>query len=119
MNRRARACLAGALLASPLLAGCASTYMPRPSPRVQMVTENGSLVLVKDGRSHPFNMFGGNLEEVVRGNPQAEAEAQAFYNDGLPAPYAPWPAPTAYPGYPGYGAMPLPPTAIPLPPPPR
>jgi hypothetical protein len=193
MTRRLRACLAGALLASPLVTGCASTYLPRPSPRVQMVTENGSPALVKDGHSYSFNMFGGNLEDVVEGNPRAEAEARSFrtktvtgfvlstvgavsagigtgyfvenelaaspsttvrtgsltaalgglvvsivgsaiagsaqphlwnainiYNDGLSTPYPLWPpAPPTYPGYsgaPGYGAAPLPSTAIPLPP---
>jgi hypothetical protein len=67
-----------ALVASPLVTGCATTYVPRPSPRVQVVAEGSSLALVKDGRSYPFNRFGGGLEDAVQGNPQAEAEARSF-----------------------------------------
>ncbi len=78
MDRRL-ACSALALAALPLLSGCgAATYTPRPSPRIQMMTDNGSMVLVKNGRTYPFGMFGGQLEEAVQGNPQAEAEAHAF-----------------------------------------
>lgn len=70
-----------ALVALPALAGCgAATYTPRPSPRITMMTEGGSLVLVKNGRSYAFGAFGGQLEEAVQGNPQAEAEAHAYKN---------------------------------------
>ncbi len=196
MNRRLRAPLAGALLASPLLTGCATTYLPRASPRVQMVTENGSPALVKNGQSYSLGVFGSNLEDVVAGNPEAEAEARSYhtksvtgfvlstvglvsaglgtgflvdnelssnpsssirtgsltaalgglvlsivgsavggsaqphlwnainlYNDGLPTAPAPWAGRGGYPGYPGapgapgYNVAPLPPSAIPLPPP--
>jgi hypothetical protein len=43
-----------------------------------MMTESGSLVLVKNGRTYSFGMFGGQLEDAVQGNPQAEAEAHAY-----------------------------------------
>jgi hypothetical protein len=81
MNERLRSCFAALLLGSPLLVGCgASAYVPRPSPRIQVVTEGSSLSLVKNGQSYPFNMFGGSLEDVVEGNPRAEAEAHAYRN---------------------------------------
>jgi hypothetical protein len=81
MNERLRFCCAALFLGSPVLGGCgASAYMPRPSPRIQVVTEGTSLALVKDGRSYPFNAFGGGLEDVVEGNPRAEAEAHAYRN---------------------------------------
>ncbi len=78
MTRRLRTGVAGALLVTPALGGCATAYMPRPNPRLQMVTDGGSVVLVKDGHPYSFNMFGGNLEEAVAGNPRAEEEAHAF-----------------------------------------
>lgn len=67
------------LISLALLTGCgAASYVPRPSPRIQMTSEGGSLVLMKNGRAYPFNMFGGALEEAVQGNPQAETEAKSY-----------------------------------------
>ena len=84
MNERLRACAAALLLGSPVLGGCgAAAYMPRPSPRIQVVTEGTSLALVKNGQSYPFNLFGGNLEDVVEGNPRAESEAHAYRNKSI------------------------------------
>lgn len=79
MNERLRACSTALLLASPLVAGCgAATYIPRPSPRIQVVSEGTSLALVKNGRSYPLNLFGSNLDDVVEGNPKAESEAHEY-----------------------------------------
>jgi hypothetical protein len=72
---------AGALLALPLLAACSvSAYTPRPSPRIQVTTEGNSIALVKSGRKYAVNVLGGELEEAVSGNPEAEAEARSFRN---------------------------------------
>jgi len=79
MKRSLRAGHAAALLAFPALAGCATTYVPRPSPRVQVLAEGGSVVVVKNGRTHSLSMFSGGLEDVVAGNPEAEAEARSFH----------------------------------------
>jgi hypothetical protein len=67
------------LISLALLTGCgAASYVPRPSPRIQVTSEGSSLVMMKNGRAYPFNMFGGALEEAVQGNAQAEAEAKSY-----------------------------------------
>src|SRR5262245_46292976 len=72
-------CLAGALLVSPVLGGCGgAAYTPRPSPRIQVVPDGTSLVMVKNGRTYPFGPFGGSLDEAVQGNPRAEEEAHTY-----------------------------------------
>lgn len=83
MNHRS-ALLAGVLVAAPAIAGCGGVpYNPRPSPRIQVVPDGSSLSLVKNGKSCPMNLFGGCLEETVRGNPQAEAEASSYKSKGV------------------------------------
>ncbi len=77
-TRHALPC-AVALLAAPLLAGCgASAYTPRPSPRLAVTTDDGSMVLTKNGRKYPFGPFGGEIEEAVQGVPRAEEEARSY-----------------------------------------
>jgi hypothetical protein len=71
--------LGGTLLAAPLLAGCgAAAYTPRPSPRLAVMTDDGSMVLVKNRRKYPFGTFGGEIEEAVQGVPRAEEEARSY-----------------------------------------
>jgi hypothetical protein len=60
------------LLASQ--SGCASVYEPAANPRVQI---RGDGALVKDGKTIK------TLEEAVRGNPAAEAEARLASSSGL------------------------------------
>jgi hypothetical protein len=79
-----RLCCGGLLLASTVLGGCgASVYTPRPSPRIQIVPEGSSPVLVRDGRRYSVSMFGGGLEEAVQGNAQAEEEARSYKAKGV------------------------------------
>lgn len=68
-----------ALLTAPALAGCGTTaYIPRQSPRLQVVGDGASMVLVRDGRRYPVGAFGSGLEDAVRGNARAEKEAESY-----------------------------------------
>jgi hypothetical protein len=58
--------------------GCSSTYMPRPSPRVSLVMDSGSYAYVRDGKKYEGGLFGGDLDEAVKGNPEAEHYASAY-----------------------------------------
>jgi hypothetical protein len=78
MRRWTRAALAIAIAA--YASGCASTYMPRPGPRISLVMENGSYAYVRDGRTYAGGMFGGDIVEAVRGDPKAEEFARAYKN---------------------------------------
>jgi hypothetical protein len=60
-------------------AACAPpSYMPRPSPRIQVVSEGSSIALVREGRIYRAGTLGGGLVEAVQGNPRAEEEAKSF-----------------------------------------
>jgi hypothetical protein len=87
MERSARAALASlACVLAPSLAlgGCGgSVYIPRPSPRIQVVPEGTSIGLVKDGRRYSFGPFGGDVEEAVKGNPRAEEEARTYKSQSI------------------------------------
>lgn len=68
-----------AALLVPALAGCGATaYHPRPSPRLQIVADGGSIVLTRDGRTYPVGMFGSGLEDAVKGNERAEKEVSSY-----------------------------------------
>jgi hypothetical protein len=71
------------LVAAPALGGCASTYHPRPSPRIVMVPEGGSLALEKNGRVYSMGIFSGGLSDAVQGNAQAEDEAASSQSKGV------------------------------------
>jgi hypothetical protein len=58
--------------------GCASSYMPRPGPRIAVVMDSGSVAYVRDGKKYEGGLFGGDIEEAVRGNPQAEDYARQY-----------------------------------------
>jgi len=58
--------------------GCSSAYMPHPGPRLSVVMDGGTIGYVRDGKKYEGGLFGGDLEEAVRGNPQAEAYAHEF-----------------------------------------
>jgi uncharacterized membrane protein YedE/YeeE len=86
MNRSLRTGLTVvSLVAAPALGGCATTYHPRPSPRIVMVPEGGSLVLEKNGHVYSMGVFSGGLSEAVQGNAQAEDEAASAQSKGVAA----------------------------------
>lgn len=58
--------------------GCSTSYSPRPGPRVAIIQRAGTPAYFRDGRVYDGGMFGGDLEEAVAGNPEAEAHARAF-----------------------------------------
>jgi hypothetical protein len=67
--------------------GCSSAYIPRPGPRLSVLMEGGTMSYVHDGKTYEGGLFGGDLEEAVRGNPQAEEYARA-YKTGMTAGFA-------------------------------
>ncbi len=71
---------AGVVLAAGLCVGCATSYAPRPGPRVAMVIRGGNPAFVRDGKTYEGGVFGGGLVEAVHGNPEAEAHARAYRN---------------------------------------
>lgn len=68
------AVFAGALAVS----GCSTSYAPRPSPRVAVVMQGGTPGYAREGKVYPGGGFGGDIDEAVRGNPEAEAHANAY-----------------------------------------
>jgi hypothetical protein len=77
MSRRAATLLLLVPLA-PLAIGCSSSYTPAASPRASLVMAGGTLAFVRDGKKYEGGLFGGNLEEVVRGSPQAQEYAHQY-----------------------------------------
>lgn len=67
-----------AALALCFASGCASSYVPRPGPRVSLVMDGGNYAYVRDGKKYEGGLFGGDIVEAVRGNPQAEDYARAY-----------------------------------------
>jgi hypothetical protein len=61
-------------------AGCSTSYMPRPSSRVQVIMKGGTPAYVRDGKVYEGGIFGGDLDEAVRGNPEAESHAKTYQN---------------------------------------
>lgn len=70
---------AGAVLVV-LVAACSSSYAPRSQRRLSIVMSGGTLAAVRGGQETDLGMFGGGLEEAVRGVPQAEEAARTFHN---------------------------------------
>lgn len=70
-------------LVVPALAGCGAVYPPRPSPRLAVVAEGASFTILKNGKAHPVGFLGGDLDEVVRGNPRAEEEVSTFQKKSI------------------------------------
>jgi hypothetical protein len=68
-------------------AGCSSAYIPQRGPRVSVVIDNGSLAYVRDGKTYEGGVFGGDIEEAVKGQPRAEEYARQYKN-GLTAGFA-------------------------------
>jgi hypothetical protein len=60
--------------------GCSTAYMPRPSPRVQVIMKGGTPAYVREGKVYEGGIFGGDLDEAVRGNPEAESHARTYQN---------------------------------------
>ena len=58
--------------------GCSSAYIPRPGPRVSILMEGGTIAYQRDGKRYEGGLFGGDIEEAVKGNPQAEEYARAY-----------------------------------------
>jgi hypothetical protein len=62
-----------------LFAGCySSRYTPQSRGRVSLMMRDSRMVYVRDGRVYEHGMFGRGLQDVVRGNPYAEAAARAY-----------------------------------------
>jgi hypothetical protein len=59
-------------------AACSSSYQPARSPRISVIQEGGSPTLVRDGQSFSVGLFGGGIEEAVRGNAAAEEHATSY-----------------------------------------
>jgi hypothetical protein len=57
---------------------CSSSYQPARSPRISVIQEGGSPTLVRDGQTFSVGLFGGGLEDAVRGNPAAEEHASSY-----------------------------------------
>jgi hypothetical protein len=75
--RRTMSCLlACAIGASPV--GCSTSYMPKTPGRVAVISQGGTPAYVRDGKIYEGGIFGGDLEEAVRGNPGAEDHARAY-----------------------------------------
>jgi len=63
-----------------VLAACSSHYVPRSRGRVGIVMQGGAMAYVRDGEVHPHGVFGGGLQEAVRGNPEAERDAAEYHD---------------------------------------
>jgi hypothetical protein len=60
--------------------GCSTAYIPRPSSRVQVIMKGGVPAYVREGKVYEGGIFGGDLDEAVKGNPEAESHARAYQN---------------------------------------
>jgi hypothetical protein len=76
-HARARAVALVALLA-PTSLGCASSYVPRPGPHVALVQDGGTISYVRDGVKYDGGIFGGDIDEAVRGSQRAEEYAHEY-----------------------------------------
>jgi len=66
------------LVSVAVMSGCATTYAPRPGPRLSVVMEEGGLAYVRDGQKFEHGMFGTGLIEAVEGVPEAEEHARTY-----------------------------------------
>jgi len=60
--------------------GCSTAYIPRTNSRVQVIMKGGTPAYVREGKVYEGGIFGGDLDEAVKGNPEAESHAKAFQN---------------------------------------
>jgi hypothetical protein len=67
--------------------GCSSAYVPQPGPRLSVIMDHGSLAYVRDGKKYEGGLFGGDIEEAVQGNAEAELYAHK-YKTGMEAGFA-------------------------------
>jgi hypothetical protein len=74
--------LAGAIAAPALgsSVGCATTYTPRANHRLSFVMSGGKINYWRDGHEYEGGPFGGELDEAVRGVPEAEDHAKSYEN---------------------------------------
>jgi hypothetical protein len=61
-------------------AACSSAYIPQRGPHVSIVMEGGSLSYVRDGKTYEGGVFGGDIDEAVKGQPAAEEYARQYKN---------------------------------------
>lgn len=62
------------------VSGCATSYTPRPGPRLSVVLQDGKPAYVRDGKTFEAGMFGDGLIDAVEGVPEAEEHARTFRN---------------------------------------
>jgi hypothetical protein len=76
-------CIVATVTTAALLAnaGCSFSYMPKSNGKIAMVVDNGKPAYAKDGRIYKSGIFGGDLDEAIRGNPAAEAELDKYQED--------------------------------------
>jgi hypothetical protein len=74
-SRRRMCCV---WVSTVVLTGCSTSYAPRPSPRVAVVMQGGTPGYMREGRFYEGGGFGGDIDEAVRGNPEAESHAKAY-----------------------------------------
>lgn len=72
-----------ALLTAALTSACATTYTPRPGPRLSMAMPDGKPAYIRDGRVFESGMFGSGLVDAVEGVPAAEEHARTFQNKNV------------------------------------
>jgi len=68
----------GAIIGSALNLGCASSYHPMVTPRVQVVQTGAGLAFVRAGKQYDHGVFGGGLAEAVQGVPAAVDHANSY-----------------------------------------
>lgn len=81
MSRVARS-LCVAILVAQLACAGASSYEPRPSPRIAAVHINGR-VYVRDGQRYEIGLLGGNGEALVAGNDAATTLARKHQHKAI------------------------------------
>jgi hypothetical protein len=71
---------AATLAALASTVGCATTYTPRADHRLSFVMSGGKINYYRDGHEYEGGPFGGELDEAVRGVPEAEEHARSYQN---------------------------------------
>jgi hypothetical protein len=67
-----------AALVGTMSGGCSSAYLPRRSAHLSMRMDSGSLLFERDGQKFEGGLFGGELDEAVKGVPLAEKFASDY-----------------------------------------
>jgi hypothetical protein len=67
-----------AALVGTMSGGCSSAYLPRRSAHLSMRMDSGSMLFERDGQRFEGGLFGGDLEEAVKGVPLAEKFASDY-----------------------------------------